>query len=197
MSKSPVKVRKDSSASKVKEGPFLSEDSRHLYLMRHGKAQKSKKTDHDVFRSLDRRGCRDVKKIRKLMRDRRLQPDLILCSPAVRTMETLMKLKKIFTRAEIVFMDALYMADADEMLQILRRTGSDKYDVLVIGHNPGLQEFLPLICDWDLTREDPHQHRIADGFPTSALACLEVPEGWQKLGNKPVQLTEFIYSSDL
>jgi len=69
--------------------------------------------------------------------------------------------------------------------------------VLVIGHNPGLQDFLPMVCDWDTADEEPHTHRITDGFPTSALACLDIPEPWQKLGNTPVRLKEFIYSSDL
>ena len=190
MSRSPVKAEiKASSAPKEK----MESVSRHLYLMRHGKAQKTKKADRDILRSLDKRGRRDVKKIRKLMRDRQLQPDLVLCSPAVRTMETLMKLQKVFTQAEIVFIDALYLADADAMLRILRRTNPDKHEVLVIGHNPGLQDFLPMVCDLDATGGD----RMTDGFPTSALACLEVPENWQNLGNRPAQLTDMIYSSDL
>ena len=171
--------------------------SRRLYLMRHGKASKGKKDDRDVFRPLVKRGRKDVKKIRKLMIDRQVRPDLILCSPAVRTLETLVKLKKAFGTAEVVFIDALYMADADEILRILRRTAPDKREVLVIGHNPGLQDFLPMICDWDTSDEELHHHKIADGFPTSALACLEIPEPWQKLGNTPVRLKEFVYSSDL
>ncbi len=171
--------------------------SRHLYLMRHGKAEKSKKEDRDAFRPLVKRGRKDVKKIRNLMIDRQVRPDLILCSPAVRTMETLVKLKKAFGMTEVVFIDELYMADADDILRILRRTAPDKHEVLVIGHNPGLQNFLPMICDWDTADEELHHHRIADGFPTSALACLDIAEPWQNLGNAPVRLKEFIYSSDL
>ena len=170
---------------------------RRLYLMRHGKAAKNKKDGKDAFRHLVKRGKKDVKKIRNLMMDRHVQPDLILCSPSVRTMETLMKLKKAFGTTEVLFVDDLYMADADDILRILRHTASDKHDVLLIGHNPGLQEFLPMVCDWDVEDEDLCTHRIVEGFPTSALACLEFPEPWQKLGNFPVRLKEFIYSSDL
>lgn len=170
---------------------------RRLYLMRHGKALKSKKEKKDVFRPLMKRGRKDVKKIRNLMRDRQVQPDLILCSPAVRTMETLTGLKKAFGMTEVVFIDELYMADADDILRILRRIAPDKHDVLLIGHNPGLQDFLPMVCDWEPNDEEMHPHRIADGFPTSALACLDVSEPWQKLGNTPVRLKAFVYSSDL
>ena len=171
--------------------------ARHLYLMRHGKAEKSKNDERDMFRPLIKRGRKDVKKIRNLMIERDVKPDLILCSPAVRTMETLVKLKKAFKKTEVVFIDALYMADADEILKILRRTAPDKRNVLVIGHNPGLQDFLPMVCDWDPSDEELLHHKIADGFPTSALACLEIPEPWQKLGNTPAQLKDFVYSSDL
>lgn len=170
---------------------------RRLYLMRHGKASKNKRDDRDAFRPLIKRGRRDVKKIRDLMMERRFQPDLILCSPSVRTMETLVKLQKAFNMTEVVFIDELYMADADDILRILRRTAPDKREVLVIGHNPGLQDFLPMVCDWNSAEDEPHHHRIADGFPTSALVCLDIPEPWQKLGNTPVRLKEFIYSSDL
>ena len=167
-----------------------------LYLMRHGKAKKSRDDDRDAFRPLTKRGRRDVKKIRKLMIDRQIRPDLILCSPAVRTAETLLKLKKAFKTAEVVFIDALYPADADEILRILRRTAPDKRDVLVIGHNPGLNDFLSMVCGRDASDEEA-QHSAADGFPTSALACLEVSEPWQKLGNEPVRLKEFVCPSDL
>ena len=182
---------------KAKETPAEQETFRHLYLMRHGKAEKNKKENRDAFRPLIKRGRKDVKKIRNLMIYRQMRPDLILCSPAVRTMETLVKLKKAFATTEVVFIDALYLADADDILRILRRTAPDKREVLVIGHNPGLQDFLPMVCDRDTMDEDLHHHRIADGFPTSALACLDIPEPWQKLGNTPVRLKEFIYSSDL
>lgn len=170
---------------------------RRLYLLRHGKASKSKKDLRDAFRHLVRRGRKDVKKIRNLMIDRHIKPDLILCSPSVRTMETLIKLKKAFATTEVLFVDDLYMADADDILRILRRTAPDKRDVLVIGHNPGLQDFLPMVCEPDAEDDDLYAHRIVDGFPTSALACLEVSELWQNLGKRPVKLKEFIYSSDL
>lgn len=169
---------------------------RRLYLMRHGKAKKNKDDGRDVFRPLAGRGRRDVKKIGKLMKKRDIRPDLILCSPAVRTTETLLKLKKAFKTAEVVFVDALYLADADEILRILRRTAPDKRDVLVIGHNPGLNDFLPMVCDKNASDEEPRRS-IADGFPTSALACLEISEPWQKLGNEPVRLKEFVCPSDL
>ena len=173
------------------------EKPRHLYLMRHGKSQKAKKKQKDALRPLGKRGRKDVKKIRDLMREKRVQPDLVLCSPSVRTMETLEKLHKAFEPTQIVFVDALYRADAAEMMDILRRTAADKHEVLVIGHNPALADFLPLACDAAVEQNEAHNHSIAEGFPTAALACLEIGKDWNLLGVEPVRLMNFIYSADL
>ncbi len=174
-----------------------SEKPRHLYLMRHGKSRKAKKKQKDALRSLGRRGRKDVKKIRDLMREKRVQPDLVLCSPSVRTMETLERLRKAFAPTQVVFVDALYRADAAEMMDILRQTAADKHEVLVIGHNPALADFLPLACDAAVEQNEAHNHNIAEGFPTAALACLEIGKDWNLLGVEPVRLMNFIYSADL
>lgn len=179
-----------------KETEKKESQSRHLYLMRHGKAPKNKKKN-DVLRPMSKRGRKDVKKIGKLLREKHVSPDLVLCSPAVRTLETLEKLRKSFDTAEIVFVDDLYMADAADMMNILRRTANDKREVLVIGHNPGLRDVLPLICDADADEADSHNHNLSEGFPTSALACLEIGQDWNRLGFEPVRLMNLIYSSDL
>lgn len=179
-----------------KETEKTEPQARHLYLMRHGKAAKNKK-GNDVLRPMNKRGRKDVKKIGKLLREKHVSPDLVLCSPAVRTLETLEKLRKAFDAAEIVFIDDLYMADAAEMMGILRRTANDKREVLVIGHNPGLRDFLPLVCDADAGGTDAHNHHVSEGFPTSALACLEIGQDWNRLGSAPARLMNLIYSSDL
>lgn len=173
------------------------EKPRHLYLMRHGKSQKAKKKQKDALRPLGKRGRKDVKKIRDLMREKHVRPDLVLCSPSVRTMETLEKLHKAFEPTQVVFVDALYRADAEEMMDILRQTAADKHEVLVIGHNPALADFLPMACDVAVEQNEAHNHSIDEGFPTAALACLEIGSDWNMLGAEPVRLMNFIYSADL
>ncbi len=201
MVKSTSKTKTSGAAGvlKQKKAPDTpkSEEPRHLYLMRHGKSAKAKKKAEDALRPLGKRGRKDVKKIRNLMREKHVQPDLILCSPCVRTMETLKKLRKAFVPTEVVFVDALYMADAEEMMHILRQMSPEKHEVLVIGHNPGLQDFLPMICEDTWETAEAQNHRVSEGFPTAALACLEIMETWQQLGSRPVRLMNFIYSSDL
>ncbi len=172
-------------------------EPRHLYLMRHGKSEKAKKSTEDALRPLGKKGRKDVKKIRNLMQEKHVQPDLILCSPSVRTMETLKKLRKAFVPTEVVFVDDLYLANAEEMMHILRQTSPEKHEVLVIGHNPGLQDVLPMICEDSPESLEAQNHRVSEGFPTSALACLETREAWTQLGTRPVRLMNFIYSSDL
>lgn len=196
-SKTKTSLRTEVSERKATPDCSESGELRHLYLMRHGKSEKAKKKTGDALRPLGKKGRRDVKKIRKLMREKNFQPDLILCSPCVRTMETLKRLKKAFVPTDVVFVNALYMAEAGEIMHILRQMSPEKYEVLVVGHNPGLQEFLPMACEDGGDISEPKKHRAADGFPTAALACLEITGDWRYLGNRPARLTDFVYSSDL
>ena len=201
MVKTAAKIKKTNRPDDIKQ-PLptdLSEPAkaRHLYLMRHGKSEKPKKKNKDVLRPLEKRGRKDVKKIRKLMRKQHIRPDLILCSPSLRTVETLKKLKKAFPPTEVVFIDALYMADADEIMHILHQIAPEKHDVLLIGHNPGLQDFLTQIEKSGNERPKNGSHRVSEGFPTAALACLELTRTWPFLSDQSARLMNFVYSSDL
>lgn len=150
----------------TKTAPAAAEAPRHLYLMRHGKASKKEKFS-DADRPLAKRGRKDVKKLKKMLRAMELKPDLILCSPAARTRETLERVMDVFDGTEVVFEDMLYNAEADEIVRILNRLSSEKKEVLLIGHNPSLAELVALS-----KRHEPER------FPTASLACIEIKGGW-------------------
>lgn len=142
------------------------EEPKHLYLMRHGKASKKEKYG-DADRPLAKRGRKDVKKLKKMLRAMELKPDLILCSPAARTRETLERVMDVFDGTEVVFDEMLYDAEAGEIIGVLNRLPSDKKEVLLIGHNPSLAELVALSKQHDIER-----------FPTASLACIEIKGGW-------------------
>lgn len=184
--KSAVKKKTEKSAETIKSAEMPNDEVRHLYLMRHAKASKSKKHDRDLLRPLTRRGKKDVKKIKKQLKEKNIQPDLVLCSPSVRTIETLERLKEAFSRAEVVFLDSLYLAQADEVMYLLRQTEPERHEVLVVGHNPGLADFVTMFC---------HMENSFDSdFPTSALACIECACDWEHLDASPIHLVDFIRS---
>lgn len=186
--KSAVKKKAAAPVETAPAGQMPQDEVRHLYLMRHAKASKSKKHDRDLLRPLTKRGKKDVKKIKKQMKEKNIQPDLVLCSPSVRTIETLERLKKAFSRAEVVFLDSLYLAQADEMMYLLRQTESDRHEVLVVGHNPGLSDFVTMFCHME--------NNFDNDFPTSALACIECSCDWEHLDAAPIRVVDFIRTEE-
>lgn len=153
------------------------EKTKHLYLLRHGKASKKEKYS-DTDRPLAKRGRKDVKKLKKILREMELQPDLILCSPALRTRETLERILDVFDGTEIVFTDMLYNAKADEIIHILHQLSPEKTEVLLVGHNPSLSQLVA----WS-KGDSPER------FPTASLACIEIHAGWSDFA---IEDTRFI-----
>ena len=116
----------------------------------------------------------------------------MLCSTAKRARQTLVRIEPALGRHEVRAERQLYGASADALLARLRRL-PDKVDkVLVIGHNPGLQE-LALV----LAAEGPERERVGEKYPTAALATLEFDGGWHDLGPGGAQLVAFVRPRDL
>jgi phosphohistidine phosphatase len=102
---------------------------------------------------------------------RALEPDLVLSSPSRRTRETVEQLQ---ISARVEYLEPLYEADADELLEAVREASSDDepYEtVLLVGHNPGVHQ---LVLELTGGQQIP-------GFPPCALAVitLDVDEWWQ------------------
>jgi phosphohistidine phosphatase len=133
---------------------------KRLYLLRHAKSSwdDASLADHD--RPLSGRGRRAADAIGQHLRDEGIAPDLVLCSSAARTRETLERIGL----SGVVEHD-LYGASATELLARLRDVPPSVESVLLIGHNPGTHD-LALV----LTGEP------ADKYPTGALATIELDE---------------------
>lgn len=94
----------------------------------------------DHSRVLDKRGRDEAVTLADFIRDKKIQFDLTLCSSAARTKETLELIYGNVPRAfqEIRFLDSLYHASGQRILDHLQET--NKSNVLLVGHNPGLSE---------------------------------------------------------
>jgi len=134
---------------------------KRLYLLRHAKSSWDDEglADHD--RPLSGRGRRAADAIGRHLRAEGIEPELVLCSSAARTRETLARIGL----SGVVERD-LYGASADELLARVRDVPPGVDSVLLIGHNPGIHD-LALA----LTGEP------ADSYPTGALATIELA-GW-------------------
>jgi phosphohistidine phosphatase len=165
---------------------------KRVFLLRHAKSSWKDPALADHDRPLNRRGREAAKAIAAHLNAEGVQPRLVLCSTAKRARQTLLGIERGLGRHEVRTERQLYGASADALLAGLRRL-PDKFDsVLVIGHNPGLQELALALAAPGTERE-----RVAEKYPTAALATLELAGGWPQLAPGAAELVAFVRPRDL
>ena len=163
-----------------------------LYLLRHAKSSWADPGLADRERPLAPRGRRDAKRIAKHLGRLGCSPELVLCSPAVRTRETLEVVRPVLADSTIVLEEDLYGASSDRLLARLRRVPDTVASVMLVGHNPGLHQLaLALASSGD------ELGRLEAKFPTAALATLGVPKPWSRLAPGDATLSAFVVPKQL
>ena len=154
---------------------------RHLLLLRHGAAAATS-TAGDRERPLTREGRRAVHGLRAHLSVSEPPPDLVLCSPARRTRETLELLAPAWApKPESIVEEALYLADAASLLQRLRDIEPETGGILVVGHNPGLEMLARILAGTG-------DQALSGGFPTAAVAIFEISAPWSELAPASAKL---------
>ena len=111
-----------------------------LYLLRHAKSSWDNPTLEDFDRPLNNRGKNQLQFMKKYILKNLISPELILCSSSKRTKLTH---DGIFDEnTATIFMDDLYHASAKEILNIIKKTNNKIDSIMVISHNPGLNELV-------------------------------------------------------
>ena len=117
-----------------------------IFLLRHAKSSWKDQSLPDFERPLNRRGRRAAETIGSYLRAKEIVPDLVLSSTAIRARETLeIVVKTAKWRAEVRYDERIYEAGAIRLLEIVSQIENDRETVLVVGHNPGMEEFLQLL----------------------------------------------------
>jgi phosphohistidine phosphatase len=162
-----------------------------LALLRHAKSSWDTPGVDDFSRPLAPRGIAAAPLMGKELKRLSIVPRIILCSAAVRTRETLrLALPDAETQgATVLLEEGLYMASAEMLLARLRRLAGDASPILLIGHNPSLQN-LALALAGSGPRDDLSD--LAAHFPTAALAVLtfDLP-AWSNLSVRSGKLVHF------
>jgi phosphohistidine phosphatase len=160
-----------------------------LYLLRHAKSSwgDPELPDHD--RPLAPRGERAAALIGEHLRSAGIAPALVLCSSAVRARETL---DRVAPEGELRIEPELYGAEEHDLLERVRLLPSRVESVMLIGHNPGLQELALLLAGQGEALADLHRK-----FPTAALVTLGFEGEWDQLGPGVARLEGFVRPRDL
>lgn len=159
-----------------------------LLLLRHAKSSWKDESISDFDRPLNERGKKAAQAIGRYIRKQKIMPDLVLSSPAVRARET----TGIITTtakltAEIRYDQRIYEADPPRLVQVLSQLEDTFSSVLLVGHNPGIEDLLSL-----LTGSSQH-------MPTAALAKIRL-EGvgdWSEISQAKAMLELMIKPRDI
>ena len=166
---------------------------RTLYLLRHAKSSWADPALSDHERPLAPRGRRDAKRIATHLLELGIAPELVLCSTAVRTRETLELLRPALDAATVELEAALYAAWAETLLERLRAVPDERRSVMLIGHNPGLEDLALMLAS-----AGPERDRVEEKFPTAALATLRTPTAsWKELSPGGAVLAAYVVPKQL
>lgn len=145
-----------------------------LYLLRHGKSDLNEKLVDDE-RTLSSRGVHNIISLGNYIKQRRIEPDTVFISPTVRTRETFIILKKKKNKFKnVLFTDELYDKTGKELFPFLKGLDNKLNSVMLIGHNPGLEELATYLIG----------ENVFPKFPTSALLQLDFSKAnWDSIEN--------------
>ena len=167
--------------------------TRELLILRHGKSDRNSAAE-DFRRPLKERGIEHAQRIALWMMTEGAIPDYVVSSPAERSMETARRACNVMGLSDAaVHPDpGLYPGSLEQLLRGLARIPSSARQVLLVGHNPGLEELLEYLS----SRAVP---ATKDGkrFPTAALARLEMPDDWRRLPRGCAELKDLVRPTTL
>ena len=167
--------------------------TRELLLLRHGKSDWDT-GDGDFDRPLKDRGKRGAQRIGVWLAQQNLTPDLVVASPAERALVTAQKTCKAMGNGDegIQRDNRIYAAEIDGLLAVLGDCPQDAGRVMLVGHNPGLEELLVWLANEVVPV--PEDGKL---LPTATLARLQMPADWCALVAGCAQLDSITRSGTL
>ena len=139
---------------------------RELILLRHAHAEPASTGQADLDRPLSPEGIAEAEAAGRWLAEKGLVPDCVLCSPARRTRETLEAVLGAIGYVEQRLEDAMYEATSGT-LAALADTHNDAERLLLVGHNPGLEQLAALLASG--------QSGDFRGMPAGGVAVLHLP----------------------
>ncbi|MDX8480439.1 histidine phosphatase family protein [Mesorhizobium sp. VK24D] len=167
---------------------------RQLLILRHAKSSRDDPKLDDFDRPLAPRGLKTAPLIGRELSRRGWLPELALVSPALRTRDTWrLVAEELPKHVHAEFAEELYEAAPAAILARVRQAKASS--LIVIGHNPGLQNFVLRLAG--AGSDAGVFGKIEAKFPTAALARFTVDEDWASLEFGGARLTHCVRPKDL
>ncbi|HYJ83832.1 MAG TPA: histidine phosphatase family protein [Allosphingosinicella sp.] len=166
-----------------------------LTLLRHAKSDWDDPVSRDFDRPLNPRGRKAARAVAREMKARGLAFDLVLASPARRVIETLEEVEPVYGALRPDYDRRLYLASTATLLEIVRAAPDPVGRLLLVGHNPGLEELALALSSRD---EAGLRGEVEVKYPTGTLAEIELPaQRWAEVAGRSGRIVRFIRPRDL
>jgi len=166
---------------------------RVLYVYRHAKSSRADLTLQDHARPLNDRGRRESALMAEHAKQIGLSVDLVWSSSSLRARQTLEPMLPVLAKSKIGYEDWLYSADTDDIIEHLRAVPAGVGSVMLVGHNPTLQELV-----LELAVEGKALARVGEKLATGSLAMLELPiDDWADVRRHAANLSHYIEPKQL
>lgn len=171
---------------------------KRLFLLRHAKAQPADGGTEDFDRTLMLSGMQDGAAMARYLRKNDYTIQTILSSSSARTTQTTELVLHELT-AEVEYREALYLAEPAKILAAVRAAPASVSSLMVVGHNPGLEETATLLAREPVRSKERARHEaLEEKFPTCALAILDFDVGrWRDVLQGTGRLVDFVRPKDL
>jgi phosphohistidine phosphatase len=166
-----------------------------LTLLRHAKAGEDGLAARDFDRRLNPKGRRAARAMGRHLRETGLTFDIVVASPATRVAETVEEAAAGYGRGLDPRWDRrIYLASVDELMDVVREQPAAADRLLLVGHNPGLEDLTLAL----LRPDDGRREEVAVKYPTGTLAQIKLPiADWAELTAGTGSLARFIRPRDL
>jgi phosphohistidine phosphatase len=164
---------------------------RRLWLLRHAKSSWDEQELADRDRPLATRGEHDADRMGEHLAKEQVQPALILCSSALRARQTLARvLPFLGDELDVRIEPGLYVFDPSPLLRRLREVPEDAASVLLVGHNPAMQE---LTLTLTAQTEGAIRQQVEAKFPTGALVGIDLRvDAWPDVAPGVGEVVRFV-----
>ena len=158
-----------------------------LLLLRHAKSSWKDQGVTDFERPLNDRGRKAAELVGKFILKQNVTIDLVISSPAVRARQTIELVLKAAKRSpELRFDQRVYEASPTQLIEITSQIEDDRKSVLLVGHNPGMEELLALLVGVEMH------------MPTASLAKVVLSsKKWDKILAEKGVLDSFVRAKEL